>query len=764
MASRFNLSYLSLAIMAAASPTAFAAQAADLPADGSEPALELQETQVLGSAEEELKQAPGVSIITADDIAKRPPANDLSDVIRRMPGVNLTGNSASGSRGNNRQIDLRGMGPENTLILIDGKPVTSRNSVRYTRSGERDTRGDSNWVPADQVERIEVLRGPAAARYGSGSMGGVVNIITKRPSEQTSGSITAYTSIPEDSDEGGTRRSNFSLSGPLTEGLVYRVYGNVATTDADSATLNQDHSAFSCDGALCADAYAAGREGVRNKDINGLLSWQLNDQQTLDVEAGYSRQGNIYAGDTATGSSNGAANANAGEIAQFIGRETNTMFRNTYSVTHQGDWDFGTSKVYAQYEKTRNYRMLEGNVGGGDGNIGEQGEAPPGAKDTSTYQSYVINGQLDIPLEAWVHQVLTVGAEWNRQTLDDPSTFSRDINLGNFGSVDGIPAAGALRSSEMDATLSSVFVEDNLELTPDWVLTPGLRLDHHDQFGANWSPSLNTSFKLTPEITVKGGIARAFKAPNLYQSNPNYLYFTMGMGCPAGISSAGGCYVLGNDNLDPEISINKELGIAFNHDGWNAGITYFRNDYDSKIAAGYTPTGTASATGGQLLRWENTTDAVVEGFEGNLNIPLIGTAGDVLIWNNNFTYMLDNTDQDGQPLSVIPEYTVNTSLDWQATEQLNLVFSGTFYGVQKPRDRAFSTNAATAGATLKERDPYNVWGLSATYAVNRHLRVGAGVSNLFDKRLYREGAGSSQGANTYNEPGRAFFASVTTSF
>jgi ferric enterobactin receptor len=47
-----------------------------------------------------------------------------------MPGVNLTGNSTSGQRGNNRQIDIRGMGPENTLILIDGKPVTSRNSVR----------------------------------------------------------------------------------------------------------------------------------------------------------------------------------------------------------------------------------------------------------------------------------------------------------------------------------------------------------------------------------------------------------------------------------------------------------------------------------------------------------------------------------------------------------------------------------------------------------------------------------------------------------
>ncbi|STW70794.1 TonB-dependent receptor [Klebsiella pneumoniae] len=59
---------------------------------------------------------------------------------------NLTGNSTSGQRGNNRQIDIRGMGPENTLILIDGKPVTSRNSVRLGWRGERDTRGDTSWV------------------------------------------------------------------------------------------------------------------------------------------------------------------------------------------------------------------------------------------------------------------------------------------------------------------------------------------------------------------------------------------------------------------------------------------------------------------------------------------------------------------------------------------------------------------------------------------------------------------------------------------
>ncbi|MFY1079601.1 TonB-dependent receptor plug domain-containing protein, partial [Escherichia coli] len=93
------------------------------------------------------------------------PANDIAELLRTMPGVNLTGNSASGQYGNNRQIDLRGMGPENTLILVDGKRIGARDAVRMGRSGERNTRGDTNWVPAEMIERIEVLRGPAAARY-----------------------------------------------------------------------------------------------------------------------------------------------------------------------------------------------------------------------------------------------------------------------------------------------------------------------------------------------------------------------------------------------------------------------------------------------------------------------------------------------------------------------------------------------------------------------------------------------------------------------
>lgn len=84
------------------------------------------ENTLVVTAREQTLQAPGVSIIDSQAIKKHPIQRDVAEIIRTMPGVNLTGNSNSGQRGNNRQIDIRGMGPENTLILVDGMPVGSR--------------------------------------------------------------------------------------------------------------------------------------------------------------------------------------------------------------------------------------------------------------------------------------------------------------------------------------------------------------------------------------------------------------------------------------------------------------------------------------------------------------------------------------------------------------------------------------------------------------------------------------------------------------
>ena len=145
------------------------------------------------------------------------------------------------------------------------------------------------------------------------------------------------------------------------------------------------------------------------------------------------------------------------------------------------------------------------------------------------------------------------------------------------------------------------------------MLTPGLRYDLHSESGNNWSPALNLSQELGDYFTLKMGIARSYKAPNLFQTNGNYVLYSAGQGCTAGDIKKG-CYLLGNDDLKAETSVNKEIGLEFHNEGWLAGVTYFRNDYHNKIEAGTSRIATSS-TGTPVYQWENVPKAVVQGLK-----------------------------------------------------------------------------------------------------------------------------------------------------
>ncbi|CAM6383280.1 siderophore enterobactin receptor FepA [Klebsiella aerogenes] len=705
-----------------------------------------EETMVV-TAEVQNLQAPGVSTITADEIRKRPPARDVSEIIRTMPGVNLTGNSTSGQRGNNRQIDIRGMGPENTLILIDGKPVTSRNSVRLGWRGERDTRGDTSWVPPEMIERIDVIRGPAAARYGNGAAGGVVNIITKKFDNQWHGSWNAYMNMPEHKDEGATKRTDFSLSGPLGGDFSFRMYGNLDKTQADAWDINQGHQSERT--GIYADTLPAGREGVENKNINGVVRWDFAPMQSLEFEAGYSRQGNLYAGDTQNTNSNDLVKEN-------YGKETNRLYRNTYSVTWNGGWDNGvTTSNWAQYEHTRNSRKGEGLAGGTEGIFSSNQFSDIDLSDV------MLHSEVNIPFDLWVNQNLTLGTEWNQQRMKDNASNTQELS---GGEIPGYDSTG--RSPYSKAEIFSLFAENNMEVTDTTMLTPALRFDHHSIVGNNWSPSLNLSQGLGDDFTLKMGIARAYKAPSLYQTNPNYILYSKGQGCYA---SKSGCYLQGNDDLKAETSINKEIGLEFKRDGWLAGVTWFRNDYRNKIEAGYAPVYT-NGKGTDLYQWENVPKAVVEGLEGTLNVPVSETVN----WTNNITYMLQSKNKEtGDRLSIIPEYTLNSTLSWQVYQDVSVQSTFTWYGKQEPKKYNYKGQPVT-GSEKNEVSPYSILGLSATWDVTKNVSLTGGVDNVFDKRHWRAGNAQTTGgdkgymygagAETYNESGRTWYMSVNTHF
>ncbi len=146
-----------------------------------------------------------VTIITAEDI-ERKQVRVVSDVLREVPGVAV---SRSGTIGNFTQVRIRGAEGNQTLVIIDGVEVNDPSGGSEFDLG--------NLLAAD-IERIEVLRGPQSALYGSDAIGGVINIITKRGQGPTTASLSLEggsfrTGQASASVRGGGDRYHFSLSG-----------------------------------------------------------------------------------------------------------------------------------------------------------------------------------------------------------------------------------------------------------------------------------------------------------------------------------------------------------------------------------------------------------------------------------------------------------------------------------------------------------------------------------------------------------------------
>jgi iron complex outermembrane receptor protein len=236
---------------------------------------QLPEVVVTGtrSAEEVVKIPANITVITADDI-RSTNAKTAADLLRREEGVvvrDLLGN------GKTAQVDLRGFGESaasNTLVLVDGRRVN-----------EIDLSG-TDWaqIPIEQIERIEVLRGPASVLYGDNAAAGVVNIITKTPSQRPTagGGVTlgSYDRYRADAHAGGGL-GKAALS----------IFGSIE--DTDGYRDNNDYRARDIGGKIVLDAterFRVSLSGSYHDDDFGLpgalTKAQLNDDRKQSVNPG----------------------------------------------------------------------------------------------------------------------------------------------------------------------------------------------------------------------------------------------------------------------------------------------------------------------------------------------------------------------------------------------------------------------------------------------------------------------------------------------
>lgn len=208
------------------------------------------------------QEAPGsVTVINRKEIEKKGGENIL-DIIRGTPGINLQGIGSGGRKA----LSLRGMESKHTLILVDGKRIPGSNDVIGPNTDYQ-----YDWIPLGNIERIEIVRGPMSVLYGSDALGGVVNVITRKPEQKLSGDIKLTGRIAEDNSGSDGHDAQFNLRGNANDKIQFSLGGQKFRRSAVESKLNPSQSAI---------------EGREKQQLSLGLNWQ--PIQNHDIEFEYS--------------------------------------------------------------------------------------------------------------------------------------------------------------------------------------------------------------------------------------------------------------------------------------------------------------------------------------------------------------------------------------------------------------------------------------------------------------------------------------------
>jgi len=210
------------------------------------------------------------TVIDRAEIEQRQPRS-LADLLRGTPGVSIANN---GGPGKATSVFMRGTEADHVLVLVDGVRV---GSVTSGTAAFQD-------IPVDQIERIEIVRGPYSSLYGSDALGGVIQIFTRHPQ----GSFVPQASIGVGSDN--TLRGAVGFAGRGANGW-YAVEANHDQTDGINACRGRP----SPGGGGCF-TYEPDRDGYRNNALSLKGGWRFDEQWDADANATRSEGRNHYDG------------------------------------------------------------------------------------------------------------------------------------------------------------------------------------------------------------------------------------------------------------------------------------------------------------------------------------------------------------------------------------------------------------------------------------------------------------------------------------
>jgi outer membrane receptor for ferrienterochelin and colicins len=392
-------------------------------------------------------------------------------------------------------------------------------------------------------------------------------------------------------------------------------------------------------------------EGREKQQLSLGLDWQPADNHNIKLEYSMGQEDRWQ--DTAT--------------------RTNTLYQSQYDIDRdqlslgwKGTIDNITSSLRAYQSKVDIINTATNGV---------VPTAPQKLTDT------VMEGNISVPLGE--KHLVTAGLEHRIEELKNPN----------------------LTNGKDDFTLNSVYVQDEIDLTENTLITLGTRFDDHESFGNEVSPRASIVWNATDRLILKGSYGHGFRAPNIKQVSPGYTF-------PLGIF-----VIASNPDLKPETNDAVELGANYSTERFSINTALFDNKVKNLIDTRFD----SFLPGGVLQRWtyDNIEKARLKGAEISTKVQL----REGLQLTSSYQY-LDAKDGAGQRLERRPRHTLSAGILWEKNSwKLNL-------NAEHLADQLIEKTRV-----VTEVPDYTVWNIGVRKSINKNIEFAAGIENLTDVRL-----------------------------
>jgi len=559
-----RLGMISLGAMAIAITAALPAMAQDTAPQASEGAPEdsiiVTGTRLTGMRAAD-SPAP-IQLLGSDALQRTGSPDLLQSLAQQLPSVQA---QAFGSdlQAHTLQMKLRGLSPNHTLILVNGKRRHGTANVSVAGGPYGGSAApDISFIIPESIDHVEVLQDGAAAQYGTDAIAGVINFIQKNADH--GGTINA--TAGEYYDQGG---KTYSIGGNIGLAPIEGMYLNIAA--------QKKRKGFSFRGDInpqSIDAVAGGNDAVADLPgypyTNRIIGDPRINQTVVNVNAGYQFGDFEVYGFGSYGHKKAAAYENTRSPAIIPGlypagfQPQERIDETDYSATGGfkgmlGETSFDIASTYGK-DVVEVYVWQSGNA---------QLYADTGFTPTNFHNGDFFNTQWTNTLDL-THQFdiglsepinVAAGLEYRKETYGiragDPASYYGGGAQSFFGYSPN--DAGKYKRKNF-----SQYLDISLKPTENWLVDGAVRHEHYSDFGDTTVFKLTSRYDFTDSFALRGTVSTGFRAPTLAEGG--YSGLNVGPGFIGGVlpPASAAAAALGFGGLKPEKSTNFSAGLVFN--------------------------------------------------------------------------------------------------------------------------------------------------------------------------------------------------------